>query len=580
MTRSFALAGIIAAAVLAPSAACSGPETEVATSVTPAISAPAGGSFFGLTPQFAVSPDGRHVVFVANAPDSPTTLWVQSGASEPPRSLPGTEQASYPFWSADSESIGFFASGKLLRIPASGGPSVVVCDAPTGRGGTWNADDVIVFTSGITDPLRRVAASGGQPAAVTVVDTTRENSHRWPQFLPDGRHILFWAGAGSAPPELKIAALDGADVVSVAPADTNAAIGPGHLFFGRGDRLMALPFDPSTRQVTGEAIVVAEPLSRDAGSSFASVSASSEGDLLFTSGDARGFVLTWFDRSGQRLGILGEAGLYTNAAISPDGSRVAVSLTQGTPPNRDIWMLDAVTGAPTRVTDHASVDATPVWSPDGSAVVFSSQRNGPYQMFRRPLAEGSSDELLLRSDVSAIATDWSRDGQVVAYTRGTAASGLDVWALPLSGAREPLPAAQDPAAEDSGVFSPDGRWLAYQSNATGRSEIHVRPAPSPGAASGQPDAAPVQVSRDGGTQPLWRADGEELFFLALDGAVTVAAVRGESGQFTSEAPQRLFSAPVSLVIRRSYDVSADGQRFLIPLLDDRVPQTITLGRFE
>jgi Tol biopolymer transport system component len=304
------------------------------------------------------------------------------------------------------------------------------------------------------------------------------------------------------------------------------------------------------------------------------VSASLDGDVLFTAGDARGFVLTWFDRTGQRLGILGEAGLYTNAAISPEGSRVAVSLTQGTPPNRDIWLLDAASGARTRVTDHPSADASPVWSPDGNAVVFSSQRNGPYQTFRRPLAEGAADQLLFQSEASAIATDWSRDGRFVAYTRGTAASGLDIWVVPLPDAGEPSPAVRDPGAEDSGVFSRDARWLAYQSNGTGRSEIYVRDM------SGPSGAPPVQVSREGGTQPLWRADGQELFFLALDGAVMAAGVRTQPSGFTAEAPQRLFPAPVSLVIRRSYDVSGDGPRFLVPLLDDRVEQAITLGRFE
>jgi Tol biopolymer transport system component len=539
------------------------------------IAPPPGGSFYGLTPQFAVSPDGRQVAFVADAGGGAASLWVQDAgaATAPPQPLSGTDQATYPFWSADGRFVGYFASGKLMKVPVAGGEPAVVCDAPTGRGGTWNADDVIVFTSGITDPLRRVPASGGQPEAATTLDTPRESSHRWPQFLPDGRHILFWAGGGSEPAALKVASLDSRDVVPVVQADTNGAYAAGRVFFGRRSQLMAQPFDPATLRVSGEPALVAEPLSGDAGSSVASLAASaSSGTLLYTRGEARGFVLTWFDESGARLERLGQPGQYTNVALSADGSRAAVSLTAGSPPNRDIWTLEVSDGAATRLTTEPSVDATPVWSADGRALVFSAPRGGPYRMYRRNF-DSSTDELLLQSDVASIATDWSRDGRYVAYTRGTAASGMDVWILPLSGDPQPFPLAQGPGAEDSGTFSPDGRWVAYQSNESGRSEIYVRPL-SPSAAA----AAGVPVSRDGGTQPLWRADGSELYFMALDGSIMAATVHAVGAAFTAEPPRKLFSAPLSLVIRRSYDVTADGGRFLIPILDDSVRQTITVVR--
>jgi hypothetical protein len=406
---------------------------------------------------------------------------------------------------------------------------------------------------------------------VTAIDTAHENSHRWPQFLPDGRHIVFWAGGGSAPAELKIAALDSREIVSLAPADTNGTYTAGHIFFGQRNALMAVPFDLSSLKKTGDPIRVVEPLSGDAGSSFASLSGSSSGALLYTQGEARGFVLTWFDRGGRPSGAVGQPGQYTNAALSPDASRLVVSLTAGTPANRDIWVLDAANGNASRVTTDSGVDASPLWSRNADAVVFSSQRGAPYQMFRRALVAGASDELLLKSEVATIATDWSRDGRYVAYTRGTAATGLDVWALPLDGAGEPFPVAQGPGADDNAVFSPDGRWLAYQSNESGRNEISVRRFASP-----MPQAATIPISQAGGTQPIWRPDGTELFFLAPDGSVMAAAVRVTTSGLAADAPRKLFSASMSLVIRRAYDVSADGQRFLIPVLDSRVRQTMTV----
>ena len=538
------------------------------------IVAPPGGSFYGLTPQFAVSPDGAQVVFVAESPSEPPRLWVQALATGRARVLIGTDQASYPFWSADSRFVGFFASGKLKKIAMSGGAPVIVCDASNGRGGTWNHDDVIVFTSGIADPLRKVSAAGGTAAPTTEIDKPRETSHRWPQFLPDGKHFLFWAGGGSAPAQLKVGSLDSRDVVAVTPADSNGAFAAGFVFFSSHEALMAVPVDAVSWQRTGDPVRVAGQLSGDAGSSYASLSAASAGTLLYTPGKARGFVLTWFDRNGKRLGTVGQAGLYTNAAVSPDGRRIAVSLTQGAPANRDLWMLPMGGGPAMRLTTDPSVDAGPIWSADGRALVFSSQRGGVYQMYRK--VENAAEELLLKSDVSTIATDWSRDGRYVAYTRGSG-TALDVWALPLFGTREPLSVTDEAGADDNAVFSPDGRWVAYQSDTSGRNEIYVRPFAAAGAGNDGGRAAPaaVRISRDGATQPLWRRDGRELIFRALDGAVMAAPIPA-SRPAAEPAPRRLFPAPLSLVIRRAYDISPDGQRILMPMFDETVKQTISV----
>ena len=577
------------------------------------ISAPDTTSFFGLTPQFAVSPDGRQVVSVATAKGGASSLWLRPVASSDARSLSGTEQASYPFWSSDNRYVGFFAPGKLMKIPVMGGPPAVVCDAPTGRGGAWNADNVIIFSSGINDPLRKVAAAGGAPSAVTVVDVPRENSHRWPQFLPDGKHFLFWAGAGTGPAQLKIASLDSADVVAMAPADSNGAYAAGYVFFGSRNALLAQPFDPRTLQKTGEAVRVDELLSGDAGSSFASFSVSTNGTLLFTHGSARGLLLTWFDRGGKSLGTLGAPGPYTNVALSPDDTRLAVSLTAGSPANRDVWILDVATGKATRITSDPAVDATPIWSPDGTQIAFSSQRAGPYQMYRTVSTGGLPEDQLLKADTATIATDWSPDGRHIAYTHGTTATGLDLWILtfdstgrvmgqPFIEIRAPRENLEARALGDNAVFSPDGGWIAYQSNESGTDEVYVRPlfdrwlgdymkargidfSKVVNVPLFPPPPRPRQVSVSGGTQPLWRGEGKELFFLAPDGTVMAATTTFTPQKcdvlmvgcatFDADTPHPLFPAAPTLVIRRAYAVTKDGQRFLIPVLDQSNPRVIT-----
>lgn len=549
--------------------------TPRAQSPPASIPAPDNAAFFGLTPQFAISPDGRQVVFVAAPQGRPQMLWARSISTGVVRALPGTEQASYPFWSPDSQSVGFFASGKLQVTRVAAGAPAIVCDAPTGRGGTWNSDNVIVFASGIGDPLRKVTASGGESSVVTKVDVPRENSHRWPQFLPDGKRILFWGGAGTSPAQLRIASLDSPDIVTVGPADTNGAYSAGFLFFKTGNALRAQRFDPATLTRSGDPIAVTDPISTDAGSAFASFSVSSTGSVAYTRGTPRPLVLTSFDRSGRVVGTVGTPGQYTNVRMSPDGKRLAVSLTAGTPANRDVWTIDVATGAATRITADAAVDATPVWSPTGTEVAFSSQRAGPYQIYRRPLS-ASTDQLLLGAPAPSIATDWSRDGQFIPFTRTGATTGLDLWILPVNEPQKAFAFLETRAAEDNATISPNGRWMAYQSNTSGRDEVYVEAIPAgmrqrtTMAADGR-----LQISIDGGTQPLWRADGRELFFLAPDGSVMTSAVTA-SLSFSAAEPQAILPAAMTLVIRHAYTVTPDGQRVLMPVLDQTNPSTISV----
>jgi Tol biopolymer transport system component len=293
-------------------------------------------------------------------------------------------------------------------------------------------------------------------------------------------------------------------------------------------------------------------------------------------------VLTWFDRSGKPIGTAGTPGQYTNVALSPDGKRLAVSLTAGTPANCDVWILDLTGGAASRMTTDPSVDATPIWSPDGSQIAFSSQRSGPYQIYRSASTGPAppNAELLVKSDVASIATDWSRDERYVAYTRGTAAAGQDIWISPVSGGGSARPVVHTSGNADNAVFSPDSRWIAYQSNESGRDEVYVL-----GGGSGEPGAERTnsgnasraqRVSANGGTQPLWRSDGSELFFLAPDGTVMSAAISSAASNVHADPPRAVFAAPMSLVLRRTYAVTSDGARFLIPVLDESNPPVITV----
>ena len=558
------------------------------TGQAPAIEAARGTFFFGLTPQFAVSPDGQSVVFVAHAQGQPSSLWVRAIATGTPLQLSGTEQASYPFWSRDGRSIGFFASGKLKIVGAGGGTVTTVCDAPTGRGGTWNDRGVIVFASGLSDPLRKVPASGGIPEPASIIDASVENSHRWPQFLPDGEHLLFWAGGGKSAPQLKIAALGAPASVVVGPSESNGAYGAGHVFFKRGNSLMARALDVKTFAATGEPVQVTEPISADAGSFFASFAVSPQGTLLYTRGTAKPALLTWLARNAASPGTVGAPGQYTNVTMSPDGKRLAVSLTAGSPANRDIWIVDLPGGAMTRLTTDPGVDATPVWSPGSDEVIFSSTRSGIYQMYRRAVDGSGADTLLVKDERASIATDWSRDGTRVLYTRTAAGStGLDVWIHFIDGGGQSFPLIETKGTDDGAAFSPDGRWAAYQSNESGRDEIYVQLAPGvpprtePIAGTRFPLTPALdarQVSRDGGTQPRWRHDGRELFYLSPEGALMAAEVPDADSTRVAE-PRQILPPSMTLVIRHSYTTSIDGQRALMPVLDQSTPSVISVSQW-
>jgi len=525
----------------------------------------AGGT--GVATQLAVSPDGRNIVYTARAP-SIYQIWLRPVAALAARPIPGTEGGAFPFWSPDGRFIGFFAGGKLKKVQIAGGPPIVLSDAPDGRGGTWNRDNVILFTPGTADTgIFRVSSGGGVAAVVTTLDpTSRETNHRWPHFLPDGRHFLYTATTGtccpaSKPSIIKIASLDPAEsTITLLQAESSAAYGSGHVLFARDETLMALPFDPGARQTTGDAFPLAEHVSME-GSRYVGASVSENGTVVYASGGLQASQqLTWFDRGGRAIAPLGAASPYLNLALSSDERRVAVTLGTGNPENVDIWILDITRNVLSRLTFDPGTDASPVWSGDGTHIAFAGQRSGKFFLFQKLINGTAADESLLEGPRLMTPTGWSRDGRFIAYTVGTASAlplRSDVWILPLFGDRKPFPLTQSAFNETSGVFAPDGRWIAYTSDEGGQPNIYVQPLPSVGG------GGKYQVSRDGGAYPVWRADGQELFFLGLDGTLMAVPIHA-ADQFEAGVPEALFlTGAARFNNSQVYAVTRDGKRILV-----------------
>ncbi len=524
----------------------------------------AGGT--GIATQVAISPDGRSIVFVAGVPPA-YRLWLRSLASAAATAIPGTEGGTFPFWSPDSRFIGFFANGKLKKLALAGGPVTVLSDAPSGRGGSWSRDEVILFTpaSAAGVGIVRVSSAGGIPIPVTTADPVADIRHAWPHFLPDGRHFIYTASTGICCPAPKpsvvmLALLDSADMpVRLFEAESSVSYARGHLLFARDETLMAQPFDADTRRQNGDAFPIAEHVGRE-GSRYIAASASENGTLVYGRGDSRAAALqlTWFDRAGHPVGTVGEPALINDLALSPDERRIAVSLGRPSSPenpNRDIWVIDLARNVRSRHTFDPGMDNSPVWSPDSSAIVFSGQRSGKSAV-RRKLVNEAGDEPLIDGEGDITPTDWSSNGRFLAYTKAS-----DIWILPMFGDRKPFPVVQGEFAETSAVFSPDARWIAYASNEGGQFNVYVQRFPS---ADGK-----YQVSPDGGSQPVWGADGRELFFLTADGIITAVPI-DTAGGFDAGTPQPLlptgaanpgYGAPIPRL--KVYAVTRDGRRFLV-----------------
>ncbi len=526
---------------------------------------------------FAISPDGRRLVFSASS-EGRSQLWVRPLDSLAAQPLAGTEGASYPFWSPDSASVAFFADSKLKRIDILGGAAQVLANAAAvGRGGSWNRDGTILFQPNLNGPLLKVSVGGGEPVEVTRLETG-QTAHRYPQFLPDGRHFNHFVFGGSAG-GVYLGSLDGRSSKRLTNADAAAVVSPsGFLLFPRQTTLFAQAFDFQRQELSGNPFQVAEHVAIDTFDvgGAAGLSAAS-GSVAYRSG-AGGVVrqLTWLDRSGKSVSPIGSpdnAGL-NEVELSPDGKRVAVN--RAVNGNVDVWLIDAARGVPTRFTYDAANDGISLWSSDGNRVVFQSNRKGVFNLYSKLSSGSGADELLLESDHSKAPSDWSPDGRFLLFRSIDPQTGFDLWVLPVSGDKKPFPFLKTPFEERNGQFSPDGKWIAYQSNESGRFEIYVLPFPGPG--------QKFQISTSGGAQPRWNKNGKEIFYVSLDSKMMAAPVKLsadgqslETGTPVALFPIRVAGGPVSAFNKQQYAVALDGQRFLVNLaVDNGAAPPITL----
>jgi Tol biopolymer transport system component len=520
-----------------------------------------------LVTSLALSPDGRSLAFAA-VQEARARLWVRTLDSLEPQALAGTDGAQFPFWSPDSRYIGFFAQGKLKKIAANGGPAQTLCDAPEGRGGSWNREGVIVIADA-GRPLQRVAAAGGEPVPVSSVDPSVGGVHRFPQFLPDGRHFVYLVSVTQAEKAgIFVGSLDSKDSRRVLADASNAVYaplprsGPGALLFVRSGTLMAQPFEADRLAPAGEVFPVAEQVGAGTVANYGVFSTSETGGLAYgTGGGIRARQLTWHDRQGKTLGVVGEPGSIFGVSLSPDDKQAAVAISSsGGLGTEDLWLQELARGTLTRFTFDGARNNFAAWSPDGSRIAFGSLRGGHQQLFVKPASGAGQEETLLESEADKRPTDWSRDGRFLLYMSLVPKTKQDLWVLPED--RKPRPLLQSTFNEREGRFSPDGKWVAYSSDESGRYEIYVRG--FSGAASGP--GGKWQVSTAGGQQARWRGDGKELFYLAPDRKLMAVSIDTTGGSFHAASPQALFETrlPFAGVLSAFlYDAAADGRRFLM-----------------
>jgi serine/threonine protein kinase/Tol biopolymer transport system component len=532
--------------------------------------------------EFALSPDGRQMVFIDSA-DGPPRLWLRRLDTSDVHSLAGTDGASFPFWSPDSRSVGFFADLKLKRLDIGGGSPQTLADAINNRGGTWSQDGTILFSRSPTstrsrNSLFRIPASGGEPVPVIEADPAATGGYRFPSFLPAGRHFLFYAQTTADDAGLYLGSLDSSDAIRLAATDGGGVLASnGWVLFVRGGALLAQRLEPGRTALTGEPVIVTDSVAvtGDTGGATSALSVSNAGLVAYRPSGANWSQLVWFDRSGKRLAAMGTPEIsLARPQLSPDGSRVAVQRTVQR--NIDLWLLDATRA--TRVTFDPGNDTLPgAWSPDGNRLVFRSGRRGYGDLYQTLSDRGGVEELLVESAQDKTPHDWSRDGRFLLFTSFDPETQGDIWVLPMEGDRTPYVWLKTTFDERRPQFSPDGRWVAYVSNESGRFEVFVRPFSGQSSTSAE---AHWLVSASGGISPRWRADGQELYYIAPDGKLMAAPVMGRGSTFESGTPVALFQTRIvgsgtQVNASSNYDVSADG-RFLINTVVDEGNAPITL----
>ena len=580
----WALAGVLAVASVGAGWMLfklrSAPQLPIRASVLP----PEGAQFYlwGSSPGTpTLSPDSSRIAFTAAGPKQ--LLWVRDLDSLEARPLAGTEGAQYPFWSPDSKWLGYFTQNpaKLCKIEVSGGVPLALFDTPNGKGGSWSRGGVIIFTPNSNQGIFKVPASGGQAVPVTRLDTAQgENSHREPEFLPDGRHFLFVArgnnisgvaGRGAA---IKIGSLDGEPPRLLMPAESQAIYASGKLLFVQSGKLMARPFDPDKLAFSGDPVPIAHEIQVLTDIYRGIFSVSQTGNLIYVAGKSPSYGLHWLDRTGHQRDPAIIRTIYSDAvALSPDASRAAIIDTIGRT-TEAISIVDLSRGVATRFTSGLASCNNPLWSPDGAGLVFSSNRNGHFDLYWKPASEASGEQLLYQSDQDKYPVAWSPDGRRVAYYLAPPHPNAGYWVLPLEGrtppkASTPVRLAQGiPDSGASGAFSPDSRWFAYSLRESSAEQVYVTDLAGQGRR--------FQVSSSGGAAPRWKGQAKELFYLAPDGKMMAVPIESSGDGLNIGAPKPLFDTPQSSG-DLTYDVTPDGKRFLVDMAEQSGrPVDITL----
>jgi Tol biopolymer transport system component len=544
--------------------------------------------------RFALSPDGRHLALVASDASGQSMLWLRPLDGLVAQPLAGTEGASVPFWSPDSRSIAFvvrpseLAGGShsvLKKVDITGGHALTLAEVSFGAPGAWSPDGVILFTPSGNAPLHRISSSGGTSSAVTALDTAKgEVQHSYPSFLPDGRHFLFstlgsTSAGATAPGGVYVGDLEAAGAPRLlVEGASHARYANGYLVYLEGATLFAQSFDPERLELAGEPVHVVDQVQRAALSGIGLSGAftiSNTGTLAYQASTLLRSRLAWFDRTGRQIREVGDPDDYEDLALSPDGTHAAVSVLDPSRVTRDLWIYDVDRGFRERFTSEPSDELAPVWSTDGKRLIFSALRGGSIRLFQKP-AGGSDAERTLPADdlgLGRFAASWSRDGRFVLYVAGGRVIGRsDLWVLPLDGTDKPHAFVDSQFVETQGQFSPDGRWVAFMSNTSGVPEIYVTPFPNPG--------DKIRVSTASGGWPRWRQDGREIFYLEGGRRMMAAALDGSGSGFRVGKVEPLFpvrTRPMTRLDAFPYDVTADGQRFLInTFVDDARPGAITL----